>query len=213
MEIPTSLPSRVYLLAHDPARQKLTGCERIGLTLRAAALAELYLGGQLTDDNGRPKATGTPVTGDPVLANLLGLIADAKPMAWHRWIGKGERHFRAQVRDQLAQQRIIRVEPRRILGIFPSERIIVRESRFVTQLRHTVSQTLRDTAGVSARSDRRDATMTALAAAAKLRQVIDRKHARDRKHRLNQLSEAAGPVIAALYKAIRRKQAAAAAGG
>lgn len=210
MEIPASLPSRMYLLAHDPARQKLTSCERIGLTLRAAALADLYLGGQLRDDNGRPKTTGTPVTGDPVLANLLQLIAGAKPMAWHRWIGKGERHFRAQVRDQLAQQRIIRVEPRRILGIFPSERIIVPEGRFATQLRHTVTQTLRDGALGNARSDRRDATMTALAAAAKLRQVIDRKYARDRKHRINQLSEAAGPIIAALHKAIHIKQAASA---
>jgi len=209
MQTPTSLPSLVYLLAHDPARQKLTSCERIGLTLRAAALADLYLGGQLTDDNGRPKTTGTQVTGDPVLANLLQLIADAKPMAWHTWIGKGERHFRAQVRDHLAQQRIIRVEPRRILGIFPSERIIVHESRFVTRLRATVTQTLHDGGGINTRSDRRDATMTALAAAAKLRQVIDRKYARQRKHRLNQLSEAAGPVIAALYKAIRIKQAAA----
>ena len=212
MQMPNSLPSRVYLLAHDPARQKLTSRDRIGLTLLAAALADLYLGGQLTDDNGRPRTTGTPVTGDPVLADLLARIAGAKPMAWHRWIGKGERHFRAQVRDHLVQQRIIRVEPRRVLGIFPSERIIVPESRLVARLRHTVDHTLRGSAGFTSGSDRRDATMTALAAAAKLRQVIDRKLASERKHRLDQLSETAGPVIAALHKAIRHKQASAAGG-
>lgn len=208
METPTSLPSRMYLLAHNPAKQKLTSCDRIGLTLRAAALADLYLGGYLIDDNGRPKTTGTRFSGDPVLADLLQHIAGAKPMAWYRWIGKGERHFRAQVRDHLVHQRFIRVEPRRILGIFPSERIIMRESRVVSQLRHTVTHTLRDGGVANTRSERRDAAMTAMAAAAHLRQVIDRKHARDRKHRLDQLSEAAGPVIAALHKAIRHKQAA-----
>lgn len=207
MDMPTSLTSRLYLLAHDPARQRLTSCQRIGLTLRAAALAELYLGGQLTDDNGRPKATGTPVS-DPVLADLLRHIAGAKPMAWYRWIGKNERHFRRQVRDHLAHERIIRVESHRVLGIFPRERIIVREGRLANQLRRTVTQTLRDSARVDSRSERRDATMAALVAAARLRQVIDRKHARDRKHRLRQLSEAAGPVIAALHKAIQLKQAA-----
>lgn len=207
MEIPRSLPARVYLLAHDPHKQKLASSDRIGLTLRAAALAELYLGGHLTDDNGRPKAAGHAVTGDPLLADLHRLIAAAKPMPWHRWISKEEKRFRAQVRDHLADQKIIRVEPRRILGIFPSERIIMRDNRLVTQLRQSVSRTLRSG---EPHSDRRDAAMTALVAAAKLRLVIDRKHARERKQRIKQLSETTGPILAALHKAIVNKQAAAA---
>jgi hypothetical protein len=209
MEIPRSLPARVYLLAHDPEKHKLASGDRIGLALRAAALAELYLGGHLSDDNGRPKATGLPVKGDPLLAELLHLVAGAKPMPWHRWISKEESKFRAKVRDQLAHQKFIRVEPRRILGIFPSERIIMRENRPVAQLRQTVSRTLR---GGEAQPDKHDAAMTALVAEAKLRLVIDRRHARERKHRIKQLSETTGPILAALHKAILVKQSSSQAG-
>jgi hypothetical protein len=47
MELPESLPARVYLLAYDRRRQRLTARPQLGFLLRAAAMADLELGGRV----------------------------------------------------------------------------------------------------------------------------------------------------------------------
>ncbi len=47
MELPESLPARLYLLAYDRRRQRLTARPQLGFLLRAAAMADLELGGHV----------------------------------------------------------------------------------------------------------------------------------------------------------------------
>ena len=43
MNVPESLPARLYLLAYDTEKNRLTSRSQLGLVLRAAALTDLYL--------------------------------------------------------------------------------------------------------------------------------------------------------------------------
>lgn len=210
VELPSSLVSRMFLLSCDTEKRKLRG-DHVGLALRAAGFVELYLGGQLVDDDGKARTTRKKTT-DPLLDDLLAEVGSGPQRRWNTWIARGTGRFRTAVRNRLADTGVIRVEPYRILGIFPAHRIIVRDSRAVTGLRDLVVRTLRD--GVPAnRVPPLDAATTAIAAQCKMRHVISREQARDRKQRIKQLSEVAGPVISGLGRAVRDDEAAAASYG
>jgi Golgi phosphoprotein 3 (GPP34) len=79
MELPESLPARLYLLAYDRRRQRLTARTQLGYVLRAAALADLELRGNLTDQDGKARVAGDRVVADPVLDAVLQEIAGSRP--------------------------------------------------------------------------------------------------------------------------------------
>ena len=56
MAVPGTLPQRVFLLAYHPGKGRVPWDTNLGAMLRAAALADLYLKGHLTDANGRATA-------------------------------------------------------------------------------------------------------------------------------------------------------------
>jgi hypothetical protein len=58
MTLPESLPARLYLLAYDTEKNRVTAQSQLGLVLRGAALADLYLTGRVTDENGKARAAG-----------------------------------------------------------------------------------------------------------------------------------------------------------
>jgi hypothetical protein len=89
MTLPESLPARLYLLAYDTKKNRVTARSQLGLVLRAAALADLYLAGRVTDENGKVRS-------------------------WRGWIAHGQPAVRT-VRAQLEAGRIIRVKHRMIL--------------------------------------------------------------------------------------------------
>ncbi|TDO68297.1 Golgi phosphoprotein 3 GPP34 [Kribbella sp. VKM Ac-2571] len=67
---PDSLAARVFLLAYDPERGRLTARSKLGKVLRAAVLIDLQLNGNIEDDGGRarvttpePRSTGPRSTG------------------------------------------------------------------------------------------------------------------------------------------------------
>jgi Golgi phosphoprotein 3 (GPP34) len=206
MNLPESLPARMYLLAFDTDKDRLTSRSQLGLVLRAAALADLYLTGRLTDVRGRASAVRGEPTGDPVLDDLLAQIAAHRPRPWHRWVGRQERAIVRAVREQLADGRHLTVEHRAILP----DRVRPRDRHAVKGYADSVRTALRRSA---ARADPRTAAVLALAARGEIRTVVSRRERREYRQRLDELAVYTGPVADALKKALRSKRAATASAG
>ncbi|GIH77245.1 GOLPH3/VPS74 family protein [Planobispora longispora] len=206
MEVPDSLPQRIFLLAYNPDKGRVGVDTNLGAMLRAAALADLYLGGHLTDERGRVAIGVRPSRRDPVLDALLEEIAGSRPRTWQSWIDRRQRAARSAVRRQLGDRGWVRLQPRRILGLFPTTKVTIRDPRVRKELLGRVSAALKKPVG---RVDPADAALVAIVAAGDLTLVLDRKTRRANKRRIQELTELSGPVGPALRKSI---QAAAAAG-
>jgi hypothetical protein len=210
MDLPESLPARVYLLAYDAHRGRMTASMQLGYMLRAAALSDLLLAGALTDDSGKAGVRSGPAVADPVVASVHQQIAASRPRSWRYWVNKGNGPMKRVVRDQLASEGWIRVEPRRILGIFPGAKVTVPDTLVVERLTGVVSAALRDPIG---QVDPRDGALVALAAAGELNIVLPRRRRREHKERIERLGEYTGPVAKALRKVLQQTYAAAGSAG
>lgn len=212
-----SLPGRMYLLTYDTAKGRLAGRGQLDLVVRAAALASLYLDGSLADDRGKPKVSAAiaarPASPSvaPVLGDLLREIAESRPRAWHSWIGRNGRATLRAVAHQLEDARAIRLEPHRVLGLFPATRVVLLQPGAVAQQRDAVRNALRPEVPVS-RVPPAEAAMAAMAVHGELRVAVSRQEARAHKERIAELAAIGGPAVAALRKAVRARQAAAQAG-
>ncbi|HET6297874.1 MAG TPA: GPP34 family phosphoprotein [Kribbella sp.] len=212
-KLPDALPARLFLLAYDPATGRLASRSRLGQMLRAAALIDLQLSGHLGDDDDRAQVKvqrGRPH--DPIAASMLDDISASSPRKWRYWIDRHHRGILREVRDELERARLIKVEPHRRFGLFPAERITLRQPLVRRQLLQAATDTLRP-ARLVTRIDLRDAALVVLAATGDLRTVVS-KDQRDRhKDRLAQLAVRVGPVVPALRKSVQASAAAAAGGG
>lgn len=207
MDLPRPLPARLYLLAFDTTKNRLAGRGRLGMVVRAAALADLHLDGRLADDGGHPRAVpgaGAPEP-DPVLDALLRRIAEERPRSWQRWVRADEHRTLVAVRDQLEAAGWIRVERRTFLR----DRVRLREPYRVKRYATTVRAGLRP----GSHPDPRDATALALAATGELATVLTRAERRRHFRRVEELADGAWPAVRALKKAIQAKRAATASGG
>ncbi|MEV5749545.1 GPP34 family phosphoprotein [Actinoallomurus sp. NPDC052308] len=199
MNLPRSLPARLYLLAYDLDKERVTGRTQLGLVLRAAALADLYLERRLADEDGKVKVTAARPTGDPVLDAVLRQIADARPRSWRRWVRADERHIVREVRDHLEKERWIKVERRRILP----DRVRLRERRPVKRYAAEVKAVLRP----AAQPDDRTTAALVLAARGELSTVLSRRERREHRKRLEELADPLWPIARALEYALRQKRA------
>jgi hypothetical protein len=206
MAVPVSLPQRIFLLAYDPDKGRVRVDTNLGAMLRAAALADLYLNGHLTDERGRAAIEVRHPCHDPVLETLLEEIAGSRPRKWQSWVGRRQRAARSAVRQQLGDGGWVRLEPRRILGLFPTTKVTIRDPRVRKELLGRVNGALKNPIG---RVDPADAAIVAIVAAGDLTLVLDRRTKRANKRRIQELGEISGPIGPALRKSI---QAAAAAG-
>ena len=198
MDLPETLPARLYLLAYDPAKGRLTGRSRLGHVLRAAALVDLWLRGHLQEADGRPQANArAPLPTDPVLAAVLDDIAESKPRPWRHWIRRHGEATGAAVTEQLAAGRWIEVQPHRLLGVLPSSKVTVRDPHVLAGLGDRVRAALRGTTAVTG-VDPLDAALVALAAAGELSTVLPKAQRREHEQRIAALSEVAGPAVPAL---------------
>ncbi|TNC25458.1 GOLPH3/VPS74 family protein [Amycolatopsis alkalitolerans] len=212
MNPPESLAAKMFLLAFDPRKQRLTARDDLGYLLRAAALAELVLNGRLRDEDGKAVAAGPALAGDPVLDEQWSRIEAAGPRSWRRWVGHDRRQIFAAVRDQLAEAHVIKTEQVRILGLFPYTRVTLRDTRAARRVAEQVSRAVRG-GQAAGRVDRDAGVLAALAAAGQLRVVLGGRERRQFKTRLDRLGEPVEPVAKALRRAITSKRAAAASGG
>jgi hypothetical protein len=205
MTLPESLPARLYLLAYDTKKNRVTAQSQLGLVLRAAALADLYLAGRVTDEDGKVRATGDRrPAGDPLLDEVLQQLAEHRPRSWQGWIARGQPAARI-VRTQLEDGRYIRVEHRRILP----DRVELLDPSAVQRYADEVRAELRRPAS---RTDPRTAAVLALAARGEMEIVISRRERREHRQYLDDLAVYTGPIADALRKAWRSKQAQQASG-
>jgi hypothetical protein len=209
MDLPDSLPARMYLLAYDTDKRRMTAGSQLGYVLRAAALTDLMLAGALADAGGKVRAQPGRAATDPLLDAVRQQIAASRPRSWRHWVSKSAGPMKREVRDQLAAAGWIRAEPHRVLGLFPRVKVTVRDPRVVKRLAAMVSAALREPIG---QIDPRDAALVALAASGELKTVLPRARRRQHKERITRLSDRTGPAALALRKVVQSTQAAAAAG-
>lgn len=207
-DLPASLPARVYLLAVDPAKERVRSSS-LGRALRTAALDQLTRQGLLADADKRVRVTGGPA-GDAFLDSVLEGIRDSKPRRWNAWVDRGERKARPAVQEQLVAAGLIRVEPHKVLGMFPDDRVTLRDPRAVKQLREQTARALTGSEPVS-RLDPDLAALAAIAALAKFGTVADWRARHRHRARIKQLIAGGGPALQALKKSLEAQAAAAAA--
>jgi hypothetical protein len=200
MAVPGSLPQRIFLLAYNPDKGRVSVGANLGAMLRAATLADLYRGGHLTDERGRAAIKVRHPCHDPVLEALLEEIAGSKPRRWQSWVGRRHRAAVSAVRQQLSDGGWVRLEPHRILGLFPTTRVTIRDPRVRKELLGRVNGALKNPIG---RTDPADAALVAIVAAGDLKLALDRKTKRANKRRIRELTELSGPIGPALHKAIQ----------
>ncbi|MHA5051399.1 GOLPH3/VPS74 family protein [Streptomyces sp. SD15] len=198
-----SLPVRLYLLAWDTTRLKVTGATHLHHLVRAGALTELAQRGLLTDVDG----IATPVdldarTGDVVLDGLLELVEESRPRKWKAWVTLRAHVTLDAVRAQLAAEGYLRAEKKRVLGLFPSVDYQLDRVTAVDALQEEAREVLHGPVPVAEITDR-DAALVALAAAAELRTLAPGKERRVHKQRIEELTDRSGAAAPALKQVIQ----------
>ncbi|MFE0170792.1 GPP34 family phosphoprotein [Streptomyces sp. NPDC059002] len=200
-----SLPARLFLLAWNTSRDKITGAPDLHLAVRAGALAELAQRGVLFEQD----RIVTPVvgarTGDPVLDALAELVEQSRPRTWRGWLTHRSRTTLGAVREQLITQGYLRAERGRILGLFPARRFVLERAGHAEVLHAEALAVLRGGQPV-AEVPQEEAALVVCAATGKLRTVVSGKDRRRYKDRLDELTDRAGgtsPELRALMSKLR----------
>ncbi|MFE7532015.1 GPP34 family phosphoprotein [Kitasatospora sp. NPDC057542] len=212
MDLPATLPEKLYLLAYDPRRGRTTQHSSLNLLLQAAALTELLRRGLLYEEGrkavARVRADAVEAGLDPYSARLLGQIRRARPQSWSSWAGRARSVGRDQpirwVRDGLADSGRIALRPHRVAGLFPVTLVTLADPGAREALAASVAGALK---GPLSRVDPADAALTALVAAGKLRSALSSRERREHRGRIGKLAPAAGPVPRALGRALAWRMA------
>ncbi|MFD5448374.1 GOLPH3/VPS74 family protein [Streptomyces sp. NPDC003470] len=203
---PLSPPSRLCLLAWNPARPGSADTARLHHLVRAGALTELARRGLLTDDDG----IATPVdpdsrTGDAVLDGLLDLVRESVPRRWRAWVRPYARVTFDAVREQLVADGYLRAEKKRVLGVFPSVDHVLARVAAAQALREEARDVLEGPLPAGEVSGR-DAIVVALAASAELRAlgpVGDRVRREGRIEELTARGAAGTPGLGKVLREVR----------
>lgn len=110
------------LLTRDDGKVEGWGTRR-GYGVRAAAVVDLAVAGRVTFTEARdPRvevASDVPL-GDPVLDPLLERLATTRPKAFSAIVAAARPDVEWLVAESLAEQGIVSIEPRRMLGMVPA---------------------------------------------------------------------------------------------
>ncbi|MGW2290273.1 GOLPH3/VPS74 family protein [Streptomyces phaeochromogenes] len=203
-----SLPARLYLLAWDTTKLKVTDAAHLPHIVRAGALTELAQRGLLADVDGVATPTDPDAqTGDPVLDGLLELVEESRPHSWKTWVGLRARVTLDAVRAQLAADGYLRAEKTRVLGVFPSVEYEIDRVAVVDALRAEAREVLEGPMPVEEVPEQ-DAALVALAAGAELRTLLSGKEQRQYKQRIEDLVERGGATTPAVKKAVQEVRSA-----
>ncbi|QQM39582.1 GOLPH3/VPS74 family protein [Streptomyces liliifuscus] len=203
-----SLPARLYLLAWDTTKLKVTDAAHLPHIVRAGALTELAQRGLLADVDGIATPTDPDAqTGDPVLDGLLELVEESRPHRWKTWVSLRARVTLDAVRAQLAADGYLRAEKTRVLGVFPSVEYEIDRVAVVDRLREEAREVLEGPTPVEDVPEH-DAALVALAAGAELRTLLSGKEQRQYKQRIEDLAERSGATTPALKKAVQEVRSA-----
>ncbi|MGW0805680.1 GOLPH3/VPS74 family protein [Nonomuraea sp. NPDC002799] len=207
-----SLPRSAFLLTFDLRKERLHNKGQLGYLVRAAALAELLLGGNLADEAGKALALSPPRRHAGPLQELLWeQISQSEPRPWRHWVRKESTRSYRLVRDELAAAGLIQVESRRIL-LIPVCRITPRRPYLSRRLAERVGRAVLGGLPIG-RVDQDIRVLSALAAAVRLRVVLSGRDWSRGKARIAELSEPVEPISTALRKTVEAAQAATYSGG
>jgi hypothetical protein len=202
MDVPRTLPARIYLTAYDTQRHKLTRTSRLHHLVRTAALEELTFAGHLRDNDGKVVAAGREWTGDPVLDGVLKSVRGSdRARNWKYWVRAHGGRTSDALRDQLAAQRVIRVERHRRLGLFPHNVVTVRDTRGVKALQQNAARALTGRTPAT-QLNQREVALAALAALGELDTVCRGSQRRENRGRIKELLALSGPAVPALQKVL-----------
>ncbi|MGW6454519.1 GOLPH3/VPS74 family protein [Streptomyces sp. NPDC055078] len=198
-----ALAARLYLLAWDTDRMKVTGTTHLADLVRAGALTELAQRGLLSDEDGYARPLPDARTGDPVLDRLLELIEESRPRKWKNWVTYRSSYTLDAVRAQLAETGYLRASS----GLFARTRYDLERPGAVVSLRAEARAVLTGSTPVAETAER-DAAFVALAAAAELRTFATARERRAYKARIEALTARSGAAAPALKKVIQEVRAA-----
>lgn len=139
-----SLPQQMYLLCYDPDKGKieLASAGTRDVLLRAAAAAELTIGGLLRSHDGKaertPAAATTPQ--DPFLTEVLGDVPEDRPRRWFAVVYPGRHTAEATIRDQLAEAGAITDNRGRVLGLIPVHHITLADPQHLPALQDRIGK-------------------------------------------------------------------------
>nr|WP_237499803.1 GPP34 family phosphoprotein [Streptomyces sp. SID8379] len=206
----------MLLLAYDTGKDRVSGAPDLPLAVRAGALAELAARDLIHEVDGVVTPVLDACTDDPVLDQLLELIAESRPRAWRGTITHRARVTHDSVRRELVAHGYLRAEPRRVLGLFPGTRHTLERSGYVEVLRMEARAALTGPAAPDA-VPRDQAALLVLAAAGHLRGLLSGRERRQHAERLTDLAGRAGPYVPqirkALEAAVKSAEAARSSGG
>ncbi|WP_329571549.1 GOLPH3/VPS74 family protein [Kitasatospora sp. NBC_01266] len=210
MDLPDTLPGRLYLLAFRPGTRQFSYHRHLGLLMRAAALTELLQRGLLVDDRGRPQpGRPAPPELDPVLATVLAQVAGQRrrrllgPRSWRGWIAADAGATERAVRDRLRDDGLVIVSDHRAPGLFPNRSRVRCDPHAHRQLVALVEAVLTDPLDTV---EPRQAALVSLAAAGELDAVLDARTRRVHRDRIRELKRLTGPTATALRREITAKR-------
>jgi hypothetical protein len=187
----------LYLLSIDLGREKVPDRKKIGYVLRAGALVDLGLRGNLADVDGKVHVTSTEATGDPVLDKVLGEISRDRERKWTHWVRHHDSDTLDAVENQLACAGVIKVHQRTLLA----DKVETLDAAAVVQLRQRVLSTLTSAQHIED-LDPYDVALTAMAANGELSTAIPNKERRAHKDRVTGLTNHIGTSAPALKKLV-----------
>jgi hypothetical protein len=198
----------LYLLSIDLGREKVPDRKKIGYVLRAGALVDLGLRGNLADVDGKVHVTSTEATGDPVLDKVLGEISRDRERKWTHWVRHHDSDTLDAVENQLACAGVIKVHQRTLLA----DKVETLDAAAVVQLRQRVLSTLTSAQHIED-LDPYDVALTAMAANGELSTAIPNKELRAHKARVRALTDYIGSSAPALKNLIAELHARRSVGG
>ncbi|MGH4028622.1 GOLPH3/VPS74 family protein [Actinomycetota bacterium Odt1-20B] len=213
-----SLPARLYLLAANPAKGRVSASMDLDVVVRACALAELAQRGFIAEVNGIVTPVLGARTGDPVLDELMELIEESRPKGWRPWMTHRSRATLEAVRDGLVAGGYLRVVRVKRLGVFPGRRHELERAGYVELLQGEALAVLRRSEGGSEGVDAvpvDDAALVVIASTGAIRTLVRGLDHWRYKERLEELAARAGAeraglpeALANLRKALKRALAA-----
>ncbi|WP_328611495.1 GPP34 family phosphoprotein [Amycolatopsis sp. NBC_00345] len=200
-----SLPARVYLLACEGDKGRISDRRRVAMLVRAAAVTDLLLRGRLADHGGKASVTGRGPTGDLLLDDVLANLSEDGERSWRSLVRRDGADTLKSLELQLVAAGMLRQHTTRFLG---RQVLEVADPASARRERGRAEAALRDPLS---EVDTDDAALAALAAAAAV--GVTRREAWANSERLAELGERVGPAVPALRHLVRRLRAVRASAG
>lgn len=199
-----NLPQRIYLLSYDLEKNRfdqLSAGYR-GQLLRAAALAQLSIDGQVANRDGKLVRTAVAPPDDAFLAGVLDDVPADKPRGWLNLLVRKIVKSEWEVRDQLAQAGVVTDERKKVLGLIPAHKVTPNQPEQVHLLREQARNAL-FTGGDPAAFSAEDLAAAGIVAAGDVVSVFALKERRAHKAEEKLLTERVDEAFPGLIKGVR----------